>query len=262
MDKQKVVLNGVGKAFIKVVKDGVTNFVSFGTLQDMKLSFTGSSEKIFGGDSLAPIYIINKDQNIAVSFTEAMFDLDYLQLSNGASLNSSGVLVFSVEPTLIASGTSFTVPGSLTGIIPEETVVSLSDDATGEKNPTYLTYTSGTPTEKQFAITAAGVVTLGKSVTNKYITVNGLYADSTSTSATVTTASIPSFVTIRHKSMPIERADGTKVILHTIIYKARSTGKLDVDYKRQAAATPALEFEVFDSGRTDGVIIRITKEIV
>ena len=263
-NNKKYVLNGVGTAYLKVVKDGKTTMVKLGTMQDMKLSFNGSSEKIYGGDTLSPIYIINKDTSTTASFTEAQFGLEYLQLTNGADIKTGGTLIFNVEPTLIASGTTFTVPGSLTNIIPEETIAYLSDDAEGTVNVTYLEYVSSATglTEGQFSITAAGVVTLGDTVTNKYLALNGLYTDTTSQSATVGTASIPGFVTIRHTSMPVEMSDGKKVILHTVIYKARSSGKLDIDQKRQAAATPQLEFEVFDSGRTDGVVVQITKQLV
>ena len=60
--------------------------------------------------------------------------------------------------------------------------------------------------------------------------------------------------------MPMKQDDGSKVIFHTVIYKARSTGKLTVDFKRQAAATPELEFDVIDPHRKDGAIITVTRE--
>lgn len=256
-----IVLNGVGKAIINATSNGEAQRIVLGTLQDMKLSFSGSTEKIYGGDGLSAIYVINKDQDVTVSFTEAKFRLEYLNLVRGATMGVSGLLVFDDGPSLVASGTSYTVAGSLTGIVPAETSVSLSDDAEGLTNVTPLTYTSGTPTSGQFTITAAGVVTLGAEVTSKYISVEGLRTDLSAVSAAITSASLPAFVTLHHKSMPIELDDGTKVIVHTVIYKARSTGKLDVDFKRQAAATPELEFDVFDPGRTDGVVVQMSQEI-
>lgn len=259
---EKFVLNGVGKAIIHTTVDGVTRPIVLGTLQDMKLSFSGTTEKVYGGDGRQAIYVINKDQDITVSFTDAKFGLDYINLVSGAELDNNGVLIFDDGPSLVASGTSYTVAGKLTGILPSSVAVSLSDDADGTANVTDLTYTSGTPTSGQFTIAAAGVVTLGAEVTNKYISVSGLYADATAESVVLTAASIPSFVEIHHKSMPIDMGDGTKVVTHTIIYKARSTGKLDVDFKRQTAATPELEFDVFDAGRSDGAVIRMTKQAV
>lgn len=256
-----IVLNGVGKAFINSTVNEKTQSVQMGTLQDMKISFSGSTDKVYGGDGLAPIYIINKDQDVTVSFTEARFGLEYLNLVRGADMGTSGVLVFDSDPQLVASGTSLTLSG-YKNIIPEDCVVIVSDDATGETNATPLVYTSGTPTGGQFTIDATGKVTLGAELTNKYVSVSGTYTSDESVSAAITTASLPSFVTIRHKSMPIELDDGKKVVVHTIIYKARSTGKLDVDYKRQAASTPELEFDVFDSGRKDGVIVRMSQEVI
>lgn len=262
MKDKPIVLNGVGKAYITSVSNGKVQRVPLGTLQDMKITFSGSSEKIFGGDSTSPIYIINKEQEISVSFTEARFGLAYLNLVRGADLKDSGSCVFDVDPTLIASGTAFTVPGNMTTIVPESCSVCISDDADGFDNVTVLTYKATKPGEGEFTITTAGVITLGEAVTNKYISVSGLYTDSEATSAVVTTASLPDYVEIHHVSMPMKQDTGETVKFHTIIYKARSTGKLDVDFKRQAAATPELEFDVLDPNRADKAIITITREVV
>ena len=257
-----IVLNGVGKAYVSSTVNGKAQVTPMGTMQDIKISFSGSTDKVYGGDGLAPIYIINKDQDITVTITEARFGLEYLNLVRGADMESEGLLIFDDGPSLIESGTSYTVSGELTTIVPEETIVTISDDADGEENATPLAYVAASPGEGEFTITANGEVTLGAEVTNKYISVSGMYTVSDTVSAAVTTASLPGFVMIRHKSMPIDLDDGKKVVIHTVIYKARSTGSLDVDYKRQEASAPELEFDVFDSGRKDGVILRMTQEIV
>lgn len=255
-----IVLNGVGKAYLTSVNNGVTQLVPFGTLQDIKFSFSGSTDKVYGGDSLAAIYVINKDQDITVTASEARFNLEHLNLVRGAKMDDTGLLVFDTEPQLV-TGTTYTVPGNLTTIVPEQTGVILSDDDKGEINAKALTYTVGTPKAGQFTITTDGKITLGEALTDQYLSVSGLYQGD-GVSASITTASLPSYITIRHKSMPMLQDDGSKVIIHTIIYKARSTGKLDVDFKRQAASTSDLEFEVLDSGRRDGAIIRMTQEII
>lgn len=253
----------MGKAYISSTVNGKSQNILLGTLQDMKISFSGSTDKVYGGDGFAPIYIINKDQDITVTFTEARFGLEYLNLVRGANMESEGLLVFDDGPSLISSGTSYTVAGSLTTIVPEETIVTLSDDADGEENATSLVYVAESPSAGEFTITANGEITLGQEASNKYITVSGVYTTSDTVSAAITTTSLPGFVMLRHKSMPIEIGDsGDKVVIHTIIYKARSTGSLDVDYKRQEASAPELEFDVFDSGRKDGVILRMTQEII
>lgn len=259
-----IVLNGVGTAYMNVTENGLTRSIPCGTMQKMQLSFSGSIEKIYGGDSLTAIYVIDKDQDTKVSFTEARFNLDWLSVTNGATMSNVGELIFSVSPTLIASGTAFTVPGSLTTIVPAQTIITLSDDAAGLQGLTALSYTSSdTPSSGQFTITAVGVVTLGSSVTNKYISVNGIYTDAVSRTATVTTASVPGFLSIRHTSNPVDMGDGTKVIMHTQIFRAKATGKLNIDHERQKALAPQLEFEVFyDTTRTDSNIIKISQQLV
>lgn len=256
-----IVLNGVGTAYLTVVNNGLTQSIPLGTLQEMTLEFSGSLDKVYGSDALVPIYLIDKDQEVKLSFTEARFNLEWLQFTNGAVMSNNGTLIFNVAPTLVASGTSFTVPGSMTTIIPSSTIVCLSDDANGQVGVTSLTQVTGVPTSGQFAITAAGVITLGSSVTNKYISVNGLYTDAVSRSATVTTASVPGFVSIRHTSKPIDMGDGIKNIIHTIVHKAKSDGKLVMNEKRQTADAQKLSFEVFyDTNRTDGAIIQMTQQ--
>lgn len=262
MKDKPIVLNGVGKAFISSVVNGKKQRVPLGTLQDMKLTFNGSSEKVYGGDTMSPIAIIDKDQDITATFTEARFGLAYLNLVRGAELSDAGKCVFDVGPDLVASGTAYTVPGNLTGIDPESVSVVISDDADGFNNVKVLNYKATEPGDGEFTITASGVVTLGAAVTNKYISVSGLYSNAEASAAVITSASLPDYVEIHHKSMPMKQDDGSKVIFHTVIYKARSTGKLTVDFKRQAAATPELEFDVIDPHRKDGAIITVTREEV
>jgi len=258
-----IVLNGVGTAYMNITEDGLTKSVPCGTLQKMQLSFSGSLDKIYGSDALQPIYLIDKDQEVKVTFTEARFNLDWMSVVNGATMSNTGEIIFNVAPALIASGTAFTVPGSLTTITPAQTIVTLSDDANGLQGISALTYTSSeTPTTGQFTITAAGVITLGTSVTNKYISVNGIYTDAVSRTATVTTTSIPGFLTIRHVSHPVDMGDGVKVTMHTQIFRAKATGKLDIDHERQKALAPSLEFEVFyDTTRTDGKVVSISQQL-
>lgn len=255
------VLNGVGEAWAKRVVNGKVEAYKLGTLQTMKLSFSSSDEKVYGSDALPPIYILNKESNVQASFTEARFNLDYLGVTAGADVDNNGTLIFSVKPTLIASGTSFTVPG-VTNVIPEDTIVVLANDNQMEDERETLKYTKSTPGVGEFTIDASGAITLGTAVTNKFIEVSGLRTDSTSRKATMKATSVPQFVEIRHVSNPVDMGDGKKVILHTHIFRARATGKMDIDHERQKASAPQLEFEVmYDTTRTDGKILEITQEI-
>lgn len=261
-NSKPIVLNGVGEAYTKRITDGKVELIKMGTLQDLKLSFSASDEKVYGGDALVPIYIITKEQSVNVSATEATFNLEYLKVTNGAK-QTTGQYIFNVPGTLIASGTEFTVPGSLTTIVPESVIVTISDDARGLVNAKTLLYKASSPSAGQFTITKAGVVTLGESVTDKYISVNGVYEDENGYALQLDVNSNPQFVEIRHKSHPVDMGDGKKVIIHTIIPMARATGKLDIDHKRQEAHAPQLEFEVmYDTSRTDDRIMTISQEVI
>ena len=76
-----IVLNGVGSLVLKQVSDGKVEVIKCGTLQDLKLSFSASDDKVYGGDSPTPIYILSKDQSLTVSATEATFSLEYLAVT-------------------------------------------------------------------------------------------------------------------------------------------------------------------------------------
>lgn len=256
------VLNGVGEAYVSKIVNGRNQVTQLGTLQDLKISFSASEEEVFGGDSPTPIYIISKDQKINISAQEARFSLEYLSLTNGAKVNNKGLLNFATTPELIATGTAYTVKPSLTSIVPESVYVTIADDKDMSINATHLAQVSGTPKTGEFKITPAGVITLGDSVTNKYIKVTGQYTDTKSRTATVSTASVPSYVEIRHTSQWVDLGNGKEVRIHTTIPKARATGKLDVDHKRQAAHAPQLEFSaIYDTNRDDGKIIIMTEEV-
>ena len=163
------VLNGVGEAWAKRVVNGKVEAYKLGTLQTMKLSFSSSDEKVYGSDALPPIYILNKESSVSASFTEARFNLDYLGVTTGAEIDNKGTLIFSVAPTLITSGTTFTVP-NVSNVIPEDTIVVLANDVNMEDERVTLKYVkSQLPSAGEFTITASGAITLGESVTNKYI---------------------------------------------------------------------------------------------
>lgn len=255
------VLNGVGTAWAKRIVNGKTESYKLGTLQNMKLSFSSSDEKVYGSDALPPIFILNKESSVSATFTEARFNLDYLGVTNGAEIDNKGTLLFDVEPTLITSGTTFNVP-NVSSVIPEDTIVNLASDAQMENERVTLRYVKGVPSTGEFTITATGQITLGESVTDKFIEVSGLYTDTKSRRATMKSTSVPQFVEIRHKSNPVDMGDGKKIILHTRIFRARATGKMDIDHERQKASAPQLEFEVmYDTTRTDGKILEITQEV-
>jgi hypothetical protein len=257
-----LIVNGTGTAYLQTVVNGMATSIPLGTLQSMNLAFKGAVEKVYGGDGLAAIYVFDKSMDITCSFEEARFSLDYLQFATGASMNNNGQLILPIAPTLIASGTSFTIPGGLTSIIPTSVIVSLSSDPNGLSNVTPLTYTAGTPGAGQFSVTSAGLVTLGTAVTNQYISGVALYSDNVSRTANITTASLPGYVSIYHRSKPINMGDGANVILNTVIYKAKADGQLQVDQKRAAASATKLGFEIFyDTTRADNSIMTISQQL-
>ena len=244
-----IVLAGVGTAFLNVAGKRI----KLGTLQDMTVTFSGSLEKVYGGDGLIPIYIFDKEQSVKVDFTDAEFNLDWLAFVKGATMATGGQLIYDEEVTVATAAGQLTK----TSLIIPSSVIAV-DKATG------IAYTNigitGTPTATQFTATAAGVLAFNAAANTKVMQMNYLYTDTTSNMASITSASLPGYVEIRHTSKPVDMGDGYTNILHTVIYRAKSEGSLSIDHKRQSAATPKISFEVFDAGRSDGAIMTMTEQ--
>lgn len=248
-----LVLEGVGEGFI-IGTDGSVS--PLGKLQDMKISITTSTEKVFGGDSIFQFYEFIKDKTCSFTFTNATFNLNMIELSQGSTA-SAGELYRSETLAVSAKTLTLSKTSNVSTAIGDTSVVDV-DTAKA------LTQVAATPSDGQFSITAAGVVTLGGTVADgKKFTVNYVYTDTVNTVGTdILTTSVPGFVELRHKSKQITMPSGESYCVHTRVYRARCDGKLDVDYKRGAASAPSLSFTSLDPGRSDKKFLSFTIEKV
>jgi hypothetical protein len=84
---KKIIIKGVGAMMAKI--PGGNEIVTLGSLQNLRFDFTAEDEPIYGGDGLFPIDTLLKEKRIAVSATDAKFDLSNLTLVSGSSVGQA-----------------------------------------------------------------------------------------------------------------------------------------------------------------------------
>ena len=246
-----LVLEGVGEAMM-VSTNGTIS--PLGKLQDMQISISTSTEKVYGGDSIFQFYEFIKDKSCSFTFTNATFNLNMIELSQGSTASTgecygqetvtaaTQAATLSVNTGVSTAAGDITVVNNTTGL--PLTVVSVAPASAGEVK-----------------VTSSGALTFHTSVTDgATFTVSYVYTSANTKGTDILTTSVPGFVELRHRSKAITMPDGSTYRVHTRVYKARCDGKLDVDYKRGAASAPKLTFSSLDPQRADKKFCSFTIE--
>ena len=74
---------GVGEAMFQDLNDK-TNILAMSKLQNLTINFGAESEEIHGGDDPYPITEFPKTKSITITAQDALFDIDYLAITQGA----------------------------------------------------------------------------------------------------------------------------------------------------------------------------------
>ena len=248
-----LVLEGVGSAYM-IGTDG--SISPLGKLEDMQISISTTTEKVYGGDSIFNFYEFIKEKTCGFTFTNATFNLNMIQLSQG----SSDAVGECYGSDIVTSATHTAQLTVTSGISTKAGDTSIIDNTTGLP----LTVVTGAPTKAtEVQISASGVVTFYTSVADGgSYTISYVYTKSGTVGTDILTTSVPGFVELRHISKTITMPSGVKYRVHTRIYKARCDGKLDIDFKRSAASAPKLTFTSLDPQRADKKFCSFTIEEV
>jgi hypothetical protein len=253
-----LVLEGVGSALL-INPDGT--LTPLGTMEDMTISITTTTEKVYGGDSIFNFYEFIKEKSCTFEFTNSVINLGIIQLSQGTTI-STGECYGNDVITCNTLAAQLTQTAGITTIMTEITVV---DNATALK----LTPVVGVPANAtEIKISPLGVVTFFTGATDgSTYTVSYVYRPVTGTAGTdILTTSIPGFVELRHVSkmviMPpsVNDPSGGSYRVHTRIYRARCDGALTIDFGRGKATAPKTKFASLDPQRPDKKFCSITME--
>ena len=210
-------------------------------LQNMSLELSSTMENIYGGESNFSLYSYNTEKGAKVTFTNASWNLDIMNLTQGVKSDTSPVF-FKQEDVATDGNGVLTVTNS---------AIDWSSALIYDANNNLVeisSYGSGT------TITNA---TVGSGHGNETLTAFYTYTGDSSTgiSTSLFTTGVPGFVTIYHKSKPMKQKNGRIIRVYTTIYKARCDGSMTIDFQHKNAFAPELAFECVDPERDDGKYI-------
>lgn len=215
-------------------------------LQNMMLELTSTMENIYGGESNFSLYSYNTEKGAKITFTNASWNLDIMNLTQGTASDSTAELFNEETVTVDTDGTVAVAYNTInwdSAIIYDEnnSVVPITTHTTGS---------------------SAQSCNVGSSYANKSVSVIYRYAltgdnAGKGISTSLYTTGVPGFVTIYHKSKPLKQKNGRIIRLYTTIYKARCDGQLNFDFQHKNAFAPELTFDCVDPERDDGKYLTI-----
>lgn len=256
-NNKSIIINGVGTV-LAVGSDGKNAFL--GTLQTLRFDFTTTEDPVYGGDSLFPLDYVMRDKNVAVTATNAKFDLNMLRLATGATLSDAtqddsytwvlGRMAtvkkvgtgpdFTYEVDILADGTPFSAP--------EFTVM---DMATGDA----LTQADAPATGKFAVVETKGgeggdtvtarVIRFSEDMEGKMIMYSFKKAATDVIMAEGKRSDIPIPIKIIHQGN-FKQKDNLWHGIETEIKLAKASGAFTIDYARATASAPSLTLNMLD----------------
>lgn len=233
-----IVLQGIGSGMLISATDKSIVPIDYGT--DLSAEVTVSSEDVFGGDSLFPIFTFIKEKGGKVTITDATFKLNMLKATQAATLTSGGSAKKMVTETItVATGTS----AQLTATSGVSTAVGDTVAYKVDAPDTAVLQVVSAPTGAvQFTVTAAGVITFGSSTSGQYV-FSYYVTDANAASATIKTNVFPGHYELRWRMVTKDRA-GNNYAFDLRATNVTCTGGFTVDLKRGTASAQKLEFKI------------------
>lgn len=229
-ENKDIIIRGIGKGFIR---DKITGKVLYWDKgQTLNVELNTSSEDVYGGDGLAPIYTYATQVEGTVTFTNATFKANQLSFMLASEISTTGVK--SKDIVDITKSTTQLGSGELTNV-----KVLYVTDPDGEIIQCTQT---GTAQANQIDISDTGEVQFGTST--KEGTYRVLYEyDATGTQTVVLADSLPNPVEVHIVFYP-EDLDGNKKVMNIDIPHARCDGNVTFETGRDSAGTPELVFKI------------------
>lgn len=211
---------------------------------------------INGGHSQYPIGFIDTDRGLECSFTNAMFDADMFEISNGSSAIDGDTCTFETKKVAILTGLKVELPFEVE--LPTINIRGL--EYTTESTPTTGKFTATYANEKTTITFATGDVAVGDEY---YISFNRRIANGHDIVVNTNTPSAKGTVWM-HWPLYSSGTDCTEASIkgwvHVQVYRVRATALPGVDSSYKTAATHQMTFTAIDPMRADGKMYRITYE--
>ena len=78
----KSIIYGIGEAVLTDLKDP-NKIIGFSKLQNLTIDMSAETDEVRGGDDPYPITEFPRTNNITITAQDALFDIDYMALSQG-----------------------------------------------------------------------------------------------------------------------------------------------------------------------------------
>lgn len=229
-ENKDIILKGIGKGFIRNKITGAV--LSWDKGQTLNIELSTSSEDVYGGDSLSPIYTYATQTEATVTFTNATLKANQLAFMLKSDLVNTAVKAQEIVD--ITKSTEKLSTADLTSVKPLFVI--------GPDGETVAFTQTGSPTGTQVDISETGTVTFGESAVEGTYKVVYEY-DANGTQTIILADSLPDPVEVHIVFYP-EDLQGNKKVMNIDIPHARCDGNVTLETGRDSAATPELVFKV------------------
>lgn len=233
-----LLLHGIGAGVLKSVTGKIAEMT---TSQSMNMNITATTEDVYGGDGLFPLYTYISKKEGTVEITNAEFKLSQVQVAQGTRITASGnkrnyrVLITKDDKQLIKGG-------ALTGV---ETIAVIGPD--------------GNDASANVTITEAGAVTFSEPAVAGEYAVWFKATDANSVKAEMLKNAMPEVATFNWM-FTTEDSEGNKYQIDIYARRVRADGELKIETARDKATTPSLKIKILDpgDGHDDFAVVTIT----
>lgn len=234
-----LLLHGVGAGVLTTVSNKVLELT---TSQSMKMDISATTEDVFGGDGLFPLYTYISKKEGSVEITNAEFKLSQLAIAQQVDIAKTGNK--RSFRTLIHKGDTKVAADAMTGV---EVIAVIAPD--------------GSNVTDKVKVTATGALDTGVTLDQ-----DGEYAvwfkadDANAVKASMLKNAMPEVATLNWQ-FTTESSDGIKYQIDIYARRVRADGKFSIDTSRDKASTPSLKVNILDpgDGHDDFAVITVTR---
>jgi hypothetical protein len=231
-----VLLHGIGSGILKTVSGKV---LEFKTSQSMKLNVTASTEDVYGGDGLFPLYTYLTQKEGSIEIQDADFKLS--QLAGAQQVEYYSANQKRLHNVLVKSSDT-TLPGGTYSGVEVVSIVAPNGDDVSDK----------------VTIDAVGAITVASGYT-----MDGEYSvwfksdETTAVTAEMLKNAMPEVAELNWK-FTTESQDGEKYQIDIHARRVRSNGEFNIETARDSASTPTLTLNILDPGTEEDDFASIT----
>lgn len=257
-ENRSIIINGVG-SILTVGANG--KVAPIGSLQSLRFDFAVTEDPVYGGDGLFPIDYVTRDKNVAITATNAKFDLNLVRLATGATigapddedayiwvLNKVGTVKktgtagsYKYVVDIFADGTPFSVPEFTVMEMSTGDVLELDDDADEGK----FAVVEEKTTDEGTTVVTGRTLEFDSTMEGKRIMYSFKKAASDMSIAEGKTNDLPIPIKIIHQGN-FKQKDDTWQGIETEIKLAKASGTFTIDYARATASAPSLTLNMLD----------------